>query len=239
MKNNKRFNCDCPDGYAGDTCNIVPKSCASYNQSSDKTSGFRIIHGQDNKIFSVFCHFTSEYSMTLVMSYSRINSSKFRKYGLGIDFPRYENALNWGDYRLSLARMKGIRDHGSTHWIFTCTYQVRGLSEVDYLRSKFSVTDIITFKQNPATCTQKLEFVNIRGKSCQDCSVTFGQSDDKIFWVSGKNIACGGLTGLDERSCSTTLYVQYFGYYSCRTFTHKCSEENDSTTQLWFAQYVG
>ncbi|XP_028393372.1 uncharacterized protein LOC114517755 [Dendronephthya gigantea] len=239
MKNNKRFNCDCPDGYGGDNCDIVHTSCASYIQSSDKTPGPRTIHGPNNQIFSVFCHFATEYAMTLVMSYSRINYSIYKTQGLGNDFPRNEDALNWGDYRLSLPRMKGIRDDGSTHWIFTCTYPERGVSDVDYLRSKFSETDIITFKPSGKTCKKKVEYVNIRGKSCEDCSVPFAQTDTKTFSVSGSDIDCGGLTGLNQPRCSPSLYVKYFGFYNCRTDTHKCSEKDDSTTQLWFAHYIG
>ena len=105
-----------------------------------------MIHAPDGSKLSVFCHFTTQYAMTLVMSFSKQQCDVFHPYSLVQDFPKNEDAQNWSEYRLSLANMKGIRDGSSTHWMYTCSYQTRGLSEVDSLRSKFSETDILTYE---------------------------------------------------------------------------------------------
>ena len=133
----------------------------------------------------------------------------------------------------------GIRDHGSTHWIYACAYQTRGLSENDYLRLKFSDTDILKYKWAQATyCQQKLEYFNIRGKFCEDCFVNIGQGG-AIFHVSSHGIDCGGLTGLENVKCGDgKLYIRYFGAYDCYDNKFACSTSSSASTQLWFAQYI-
>lgn len=239
MKNNKRFNCEgCPKGYGGVRCEIRATSCASYAQSSNKTNGLRVIYARDNSNFSVFCHFTPQYAMTLVMSFARKRKGVYKNKPLSENFPRSEKGQNWADYRLSLGKMENIRDHSSTHWMYTCSYETRGLNKTDYLRSKFSETDVITFIDTPETCCkQKLEYVNIRGQSCEDCSAVMRQASN-LFWISAENITCGGFTGLNEQRCGV-YYVGYFSARTCSKTEHSCSKNGNATTQLWFGQFIG
>ena len=240
MKNNKRFRCDCPEGYAGDQCEIKARSCASYAKSSSKKNGLHVIYASDGSKLSVFCHFTPQHAMTLVMSYSKQRCDVYDTYSLEQDFPRNEDAHKWSDYRLSLINMEGIRDNGSTHWMYTCSYQTRGLSEVDYFRSKFSETDILTFRYTTATrCSRKLEYINIKGNSCEDCCTVIIQGPNGIFFINSNEIGCGGLTGINTQVCQHNgKSVRYFGRCDCQDPQFSCSASPTSTTQLWFAHYL-
>ena len=240
MKNNKRFQCDCPEGYAGEQCEIKARSCASYAKSPNKKNGLHVIHAPDGSKLSVFCHFTPQYAMTLVMSFSKQQYDVFHPYSLMEDFPKNEDAQNWSEYRLSLANMKGIRDDSSTHWMYTCSYQTRSLSEVDSLRSKFSETDILTYEFAPEErCAKKFEYVNVKSKSCEQCSVAIGQSLDGILFVNGNDISCGGLPSVNVPVCSNGKPARYFGRCECFDTQFSWHTNPSSTTQLWFAHYLG
>ena len=238
MENNKRFHCDCPEGYTGQQCEIKATSCASYAESLNKTHGLRVIHAPDNRKYSVYCHFTSQYAMTLVMSFSLENKDLFYS-SLHANLPRNQDTISWADYRLSLLHMEGIRDHFSSHWIYTCSYQTRGVNEVDYLRSKFSENDILTFDSLLVEdrCKKKAEYINIEGASCEECIVSIGQSVTAIlFWNGLRN--CNDLSGLNVPTCSGSP-ARYFGRYECVSRQFSCTKTSDSTTQLWFASYLG
>ena len=237
MKNNKRFQClHCTPGYGGERCEL-PRTCAAYVKYPP---GLQVIYTTDNSPFTVFCHFDSllQIAMTLVMSVARKHSNTYRPHSLQNDFPRDENFHNWEDYRLSLTRMEGIRDYGSTHWIYTCSYHTRGLSNIDYLRSKFSETDILTYQYTQESfCTNTMEYINIQGTSCQECATSIGQGSE-IFNVNCVDVNCGDLDGLPQVACSSVNPAKLFGSYSCYWTAFSCSITDSDTTQLWFGQHV-
>ena len=242
MKDNKRFQCvNCPPGHAGERCEIA-RNCAFYAHSSDKAPGIRQIMGNEGNMFPVYCHFTTKYAMTLMMSFTRKNGHDiYHNIPLYHSSERKATEVNFDDYRQSYDRMKFIKDYGSTHWIYTCDYQNRGYNENDYLRAKFSEIDVLNYRSGDVThCTEKFEYINIRGGSCTDCSTNLLQKDDFIFSVIATvHLHCGGLVGTPTGSCSSGGSVRYFGNYLCYNSNHVCSASPESTTQLWFATYIG
>ena len=64
---------------------------------------------------------------------------------MSINDPVNENSPNWFLYRLTMDRMKSLRDV-STHWRATCSYDKYGINNYkDYVRGKFADTDIFAF----------------------------------------------------------------------------------------------
>ena len=71
--------------------------------------------------------------MTLAMSYSKNNINGFKFKPLTGDYPMSENSHNWENYRLSLSRMSALRD-AAQEWKITCSYQLQGMIDQDYLK---------------------------------------------------------------------------------------------------------
>ena len=237
LQSGKRFKCACPDGFTGNRCEIKPRSCAPYIYSSNDTDGLRLIYAPDNTTYLVFCHFdVNTYSIrsdTLVMSYANSNKELFEKESLIKDFTRYQDEPNWLIYRLSLERMKALRDE-STHWTFTCAYDTRGFLHEDYLRVKFEKCDILTHTATLNERTIEVTYVNIRGSDCRDCELNVGQGT-YIFHVY--KFGGNGWEGYPTKMCDT-VHAQYFGRYACVDTSFVCMASSTSTTQLWFTNYL-
>ena len=236
LQSGKRFKCACPDGFTGNRCEIKPRSCAPYIYSSNDTDGLRLIYAPDNTTYLVFCHFdVNTYSIrsdTLVMSYANSNKELFEKQSLKNDFS-YQNKPNWLKYRLSLERMKALRDE-STYWTFTCAYDTRGFLYRDYLRVKFEKCDILTHTATLNERTIEVTYVNIRGSDCRDCELNVGQGT-YIFHVY--KFGGNGWEGYPTKMCDT-VHAQYFGRYACVDTSFVCMASSTSTTQLWFTNYL-
>ena len=238
MKNGHRFTChNCADGFDGNRCENPPRSCAAFSNPPNLGEHYKIIYAPDNTPYQVICFFTSTNVQTLVMSFTRINSPHMTSHSLAQDNPVNENNPNWVDYRLSLARMKSIRD-SSYQWFYTCQFDVRSWSWDNYLQSEFEQTDPLTYDSSTTESDCRLvSSVNVRGKSCssQNCKVGMTQTTGTILRVDNSNVNCGGL-GVGMYTCSANgVPVTYFGDYTCYISTHKCSQNNQATTQLWFS----
>ena len=133
MENGRRFQCICPEGQGGDRCENVPRNCAFYANSSNPAPGLYLIYTPDNIPYRVFCHFDQWSAMTLAMSYSKDNSADFLGKPLTGDYPMSEDSHNWEKYRLSLSRMSALRDTAQ-EWKITCSYQLQGMMDNDYLK---------------------------------------------------------------------------------------------------------
>ena len=100
MQNNRRFRCSCGEEIAGDRCENIPRSCAFYFNSADRTKGLRTVYAPDNTTYHVYCYFNVNSMATLAMSYSVENQPKFGGQPFSNDYPVNEDSMNWQNYRL-------------------------------------------------------------------------------------------------------------------------------------------
>lgn len=187
--------------------------------------------------FPVYCDFGPEpgFVWTLIQSHSLNNNRAFRNRSF-YSYNMYVNQNNpesWNFYRLSMPRMKSIRD-ASTHWRATCNFPTDGVDYRDYVRSSH-VRDLFAAPDMVSKC-RFFEYVNIRGFSCINCTAftAYGKwlhfhidsSDD----VSKFNCDFNGTQGAVHSEDN-------FGYYAVTNPAFRCSSSRKSTTQYWLGSY--
>ena len=134
-----------------------------------KTNGIYNIVDNQNISFPVFCDFSSEhgFAWTLMQSHSLRNNNAFKRKPFYLfDMPINQDAPEWNNYRLSMSRMKSIRNV-STHWRATCSFPTDG----DYWRVSLQSLDFLV--KTWGVCLLS-EFVNVRGTQCSNCTVLCG-----------------------------------------------------------------
>ena len=227
----KRFTCECPDGHHGDNCDLKITSCQGYAQGSRKSGKYKIVDSADNSVYEVYCHFGSHRrAWTLVQSASYANhtdsNTAFTK-PLKVDRPIISpNALTWSGYRLSKARMQSIYTN-SAHLGFTCDFEkVDDVHEMDYLQMPFPSTDIFEHNFNKTTISGYHGQIN--EDDLQNCTVELRQGGKKGLHVRIKGDSC---TFVPNKPCKD---FHYFTYYPCLEQTHRCTQNENSTSQLWF-----
>ena len=160
--NSRRFQCTCPPGYTGHSCQValLPRSCKDVTTFKQvKTNGIYNIVDQQNTSIPVYCDFGSEpgVAWTLIQSHSLQNNDAFRDKAFYLhDVPINQDAPEWNNYRLSMSRMKSIRNV-STHWRATCNFLTDGIDHRDYIRSSFDENDLFAV---PVCCTWSHSFQN-------------------------------------------------------------------------------
>ena len=198
------------------------------------------MYNSDGDAYKVFCDFDSEKGIawTLVTSCKRDITpvslcADFS--AVNIDSPGSE----WANYHLSKISISFVSQK-SSHWRVTCAYNTLGVDYVDYLRSKISETSLLTYSTpvlSESRC-RKVEFVNTRGRQCEDCTVAMHQSE-----VNSMNIphSSGAVYGCDLKTSDfaegCTGHEYFFGYFkadNCVTGHHRCAATGISTTQFWF-----
>ena len=189
--------CNCTAGYFGEFCQIKAKSCLDhfkYNRSA--VPGNYDIRNDNGVAFTVFCDFdkSEKFAWTLVMSYTLANNDQLKTHPLYKDHPVAENLPNWAAYRLSKARMLSIHSQ-SSHWRATSNYNSDGVVLIDYVRSSF--TNVDPLAKNGNGC-KMMEYVNIRGTGCSDCTIWCNQ-EDKITFRLGNWY---GEFNTDDEKCS-------------------------------------
>ena len=150
---------------------------------------------------------------------------------MSINDPVNENSPNWFLYRLTVDKMKSLRDV-STHWRATCSYDKYGINNYkDYVRGKFAEADIFAFL-GAGVCL-KTELVNIRGH--------IGIHKTAKFWqvkASYTPHIDSGAKGCQfDPTVGAVSTEDNFGFYHNTNPKFTCTMNDDSTTQWWFGAY--
>lgn len=208
-------------------------SCQSYSGLSN--GWYKIITKDDNKV-KVYCHFESDRIWTLVMSYSLKFNQHYKNTPYFTNSPRNEMIETWEDHRLSLNSMKTIKEDGNTLWCITCSYGNKGWNTTDIVIAKHKNAPIMK-KDMPFPMCLNVDFINIRGNFCRNCSVPFWQRKGLIFHIDSENSKnyCEKKRIFDPMKCDEGSGGENnFGFYNCQNRQHRCSSSNNATTQLWF-----
>jgi hypothetical protein len=170
---------------------------------------------------------------TLIESFPLSMKDKYERQSFTKDFPSNEESFNWSDYRLSRSVMQHVK-RDATHWRATCNYDKGGLNKTDYIRGLLIDMDILTYLGS-STCA-KVEYINVRGISCENCTAYFKQNTNSHAFVDsgyGSKIGCQW----DGRNGSISLGLvnncDNFGKYIITNPSHRCTASPSSTTQWW------
>lgn len=156
------------------------------------------------------------------------------KHKLSADRHISENELRWSGYRLSKPRMQSI-NLNSNYIAFTCDYEKEDeVGNSDYLL--ISLNDLgsdkdIT-KNDPNKDMSTFEG-KIDKKSLAGCKITLHQDNKGLHVHLDKQAPCA-FTPTKPEHCDKFHYFSYFPESSCLMETHRCTQNVNSTTQLWF-----
>ena len=213
------------------------RSCLDLLQRGVKTSGHYQIFDQSNDRFiNVYCDMESEpgSAWTLVESFALKNKGvdQVQRHAIQTNVPVNEKTPNWNIYRMSLSQMTFLKAQ-STHWRVTCSLPTFGVDYRDYARANFADFDIMTFLGD-GVC-KKMEFVNIRGHQCAQCTATWWQklntypaTIDSSYPNNCQFVATAGCVPSEDN----------FGFYHAINNNFRCSSGADSTTNWWFGGYL-
>lgn len=234
----KRFTCEsCPDGYYGNDCKQTFTSCQDYANGSLKSGMYKVVD-INMTVYEVYCHFDSAGSWTLFLSYSVVNGSKnstFKqlRHTLSQNLPVSEGAVTWGGYRLRKSRMKSIQKN-SHFLMFTCDYEkYRHINQSDYLQILLkNVSDVLELHKKTSYVVRK-GHGKIKDFDMSDCQIHLHQRKTTRLHVDINSTVSQckfNLTTCSDRRhyfCSSHAN-------SCMNKLHRCKENVNSTTQLWF-----
>ena len=222
----KRFTCKCPDGYHGDNCDQPITSCAGYGNVNKESGVYKVVDS-DNSIYEVYCHFDSDSVWTLVQSFSFENhipaNSKFKR-PLKIDLPVSENAVTWSGYRLRKARMQLIKQN-SNQLRFTCDFNnVQDVNQTDYLQISLK-----NLNKDISSSQGKINGIGLHG-----CTIKIHQNGNEALHVHTDN--CNFRPS--KQLCQGFRYFSFFQNRDCIEPTHRCTQNMQSTSQIWLGKKI-
>ena len=228
----KRFACNCPNGYQGERCEQPIKSCRGYSNTGRVPGNYTVIDG-DLRPFQVFCDFDSNSSTTwtLIQSYKLKNKEEFRGKTFAGNLRKNQHEPFWSRYRLSKSAMESIQNE-STRWRITCRYEADSVVYIDYVRALNKELDILIF-DGKGKCVN-VEYINIRGHSCTACAARFWQGSTQILHTDSSKSSNCGFTPQDGSLHCGAGGEDNFGLYDCINEQHRCSSSDEATTQTWF-----
>ena len=218
----------------GKNCSARITSCRGYANGSRVPQTY-VLRDSENSTFKVFCDFANDSNITwtLIQSYSLHNRATFRK-GLWLDIPKniLDPTKSWSSYRLPAAKMQMIQND-STKWRVTCEFD-KNLTAIerDSMRGSKADLDILTF--NVFGKCKKVDYINIRGYNCSNCTVKLYQRPTYALHTDSIQAAktCEFKLLREGKQCSNSG-EDNFGQYECINPKHRCSATAQSTTQTW------
>ena len=216
--------------------NFRATACIDYLRRGSSKNGIYKLYDSTGNSYPAYCDLKSEpgTAWTLVMSWSTSNRRlpAFDSTPFKINAPVNENAQNWDQYRLSLARMTSLQNN-STHWRATCNYPTDEIDFRDYLRGNFKDFDIVDFLGS-GTC-KKVEYVNIRGHVGTQLTVNFWQKLNTWFLHIDSGYNRCQFTAMKTGAVSSE---DNFGHYGSFNSKFRCTKGTQSTTQWWFGSHL-
>ncbi|KAL9953433.1 hypothetical protein ACROYT_G040854 [Oculina patagonica] len=212
-----------------------PRSCVDHLRNGANRSGYYKIYDAAGNGFTVYCDMETEpgAAWTLVVSWSLENKdfSSFRSAPLSVNDPVNENSPNWSLYRLTVDRMRSLKDE-STHWRATCSFDKHGINHYkDYVRGRFAEADIFDFLGG-GVCL-KTELVNIRGHMAIRKTARFWQAANLHFL----HIDSAAKGCQFDPTLGAVPSEDNFGFYDRINPKFTCTMNGNSTTQWWFGGY--
>ena len=120
----------------------------------------------------------------------------------------------------------------STHIRATCNFNTDGLVTKDYLRAKTIHLEILLLKVDRCV---KMEYINVRGYDCDDCTAKMTQNNWHPHFDSYYVYPCS-FTSVRNGSIKLPGGEDNFGYYDTRNSLHRCMSGNNATTQWWLGE---
>ncbi|XP_067026503.1 uncharacterized protein [Acropora muricata] len=187
---------------------------------------------RSKSFYQTFCDLTSEngFVWTLLESFSLANRKDFQSRAFLQDYPVSQNSFKWNKFRLSLPIMNLTLSH-STHFRATCNFNTDGLVTTDYLRAKTTDFNFLLPIQDPCV---KMEYMNIRGYDCYNCTARFYQNIDEHIHCDSYNVGTCQFTSARNDAVKLHGGEDNFGYYGTINPSHRCTSNDNATTQWWF-----
>ena len=205
---------------------------------------YTIIHSTGGS-YEVFCDFDSEKGIawTLFESFDMAHETNLSNKSFTEDYPLNERDANWQLFRLPKNVMSQISSL-SMFWRATCSYAKYGVDFRDYIRVRLSIMNPLTFTGyffSPNPCL-KVDYFDLRGKNCRNCTQTFFQTKKHALHVKPRNSRLKRNCTFDssgvEYGCSEKkgYYAHILGLYTkyCSDPETRCGENANSTTEFWF-----
>ena len=232
----QKFNCTSANGFFGKFCEKSLLSCKQLQLQAEKpkrSTVYTLYDPASKSFYETFCDFTSEngFVWTLLETFSLANND-FKAKPFYKDYPVNQNSFKWNKFRLSLRLMNSTLSH-STHFRATCNFNTDGLVTKDYLRAK--TTDLKILKWRGSLCV-KMEYVNIRGYGCYNCTAKIFQLSNMHLHIDLYDSPYCQFTSAHNGSDKLPGGEDNFGYYQTINPLHRCTSGNDATTQWWFGE---